>query len=94
MLAVFNKGGNLLDSVNVDNVEAFMVKQRSEHPGRVAIGVQDNEGKLHIIRTQADMKCLESIESMEWMEDGGEVRGELLMAAPCRRRGYELWKCV
>ena len=68
MLAVYNKGGNLLDILSAENaVESFLVKQQSARPGRVAmaIGLQDNEGKLHIIRTQADL---------ESMDDGQELR--------------------
>ncbi len=89
MLAVFNKGGDFLDIVNVDNVESFIVKQQTERPGRMtmAIGVQDNKGQPHIIQTQVDMSGLES------MASDGEARGELLVAAKCRR-GCELWKCV
>ena len=62
MLAVYNKGGNLLDILSAENaVESFLVKQQSARPGRVAmaIGLQDNEGKLHIIRTQADLESMD-----------------------------------
>lgn len=84
---VYDKGGGLLDTVNAENtVESFIVKQQTERPGRVAmaIGVQDNKGQFHIIRTQIDMAGL---------EDDGEVKGELLVAARCRK-GFALWKCV
>ena len=96
MLTVYNKGGDLLDTLSAENtVESFLVKQQSARPGRVAImaiGIQDNKGQLHIIRNQADMTGLESMESMVSTEDG-EVKGEWLMASKCRR-GYELWRCV
>ena len=88
MLAVFNKRGDFLDTVNAENtMESFIVKQQTEPPGRaaMAIGVQDSKGQCHIVRTQADLQSMD--------DDGQELRGELLGATRCRR-GYELWKCM
>ncbi len=64
------------------------MQQKTERPDPVsiAIGVQDNTGQFHIIRTGKDMESA--------APQDGELKGELLIAAPCRRRGYELWKCV
>ena len=88
MLVVYNKGGDVLGTVNAENtVESFIVKHLSERPGRaaMAIGVQDSKGQCHIVRTQADLESMGG--------DGQELRGELLVATRCRR-GYELWKCM
>ena len=86
-IGVRYKSGVLLDTVDAESLEPFIATQQEMRPGRmsIAIGVQDNKGRFHIVRTKTDMAGLET---------DGELKGELLIAAPCRRRGYELWKCV
>ena len=83
MINVYDKEGILHEAVDAGSVESFVAKQQKERKGRVAIGVESNDGICYIVRSSADMMEL----------DHGDIKGDLLLMIPYRGM-IELWKCI
>ena len=82
-ISVRDKSGVLLETIDAENLEPFLGAQQKERSQRAAIGLQ-KDGACFIIQSKADMQNLAP----------GVVEGELLLAAPSRKRQLEMWKCA
>ena len=82
-IGVRDKSGVFLETVDKESLEPFLTAQEKDRSRRVAIGLQ-RDGACFIVQTKTDMNSLAP----------GEIKGELLVAEPCRKRQLEMWKCV